>query len=93
LQAGGKQRAGTEEKKMKAYIISAKHGTVQIGRTVYCIPANHSFQADREGLKNKPSYEVPDNCWASAKLAIEIHKENQTRKHCLKYDPKGRQGG
>jgi len=59
--------------KMKAYILSEEHGTVQIGRTVYCLPTIQAFEASRKGLKNKPAYKVMDNSWNSAKQAIQKH--------------------
>lgn len=64
---------------MKAYILSSENGTVQIGRTVYCVPTKESFWATRKGLTKlsefgpvNRSYKVPDNSWESAKLALEL---------------------
>ena len=67
---------------MKAYVLSTENGTVQIGHAVYCIQTMESFTATRkglaktswvDGLPEKRSYDVPDNSWRSAKIALEAH--------------------
>jgi hypothetical protein len=62
---------------MKAYILSEEHGTVQIGRTVYCLPTGKSFQSTRKGLKGLPCYDVQDNSWTAARIAAEKHKNSK----------------
>ena len=54
---------------MKAYLLSEKNGTVQIGHRVYCLGTSEAFDADRSGLQGKPHCEVKENTWSEAREA------------------------
>jgi len=54
---------------MKAYLLSEKNGTVQIGHRVYCLGTGEAFDADRSGLQGKPRCEVKENTWSEAREA------------------------
>lgn len=58
--------------KMKAYVLSTEHGTVQIGSIVYQPCTGAMFVADRKGLKGKKIYTVEK---ASMEVAKKILQE------------------
>jgi len=60
--------------KMKAYILSVIHGTVQIGDTVFQPCTGGRFKAPRKGLKKQAVYvaEVKNKGMASAIAALHM---------------------
>jgi len=60
------------ERKVKAYILSRVHGTIQIGHTVYCVPTREKFSASMKGLKDYPYLYVTESGWKGAKEALRL---------------------